>query len=189
MYRIRALHSQDIPRLAEIRPGFVATTKIAVERVGEAPYMSWQLTEVPLDRPFDKGRGYDFDSTEQANIRARHSKSTTLIEVVELSATRRLVGIMDVEEETWRNTAWIWNLMLDKSARGQGLGRQLLDRTIEWARHKRLRAILLETQSNNIHACRFYAHMGFELVGVHDLFYTNHDIERDEVALFWGYKL
>jgi ribosomal protein S18 acetylase RimI-like enzyme len=110
-----------------------------------------------------------------------------LIEVVEKN--KQLVGILDVAEEQWRNTAWIWNIMLDVEMRRQGLGRQLMQRTIDWAKQRRLRAILLETQSNNTPACHFYARLGFQLIGINELFYTNQDMERQEVALFWGYPL
>jgi ribosomal protein S18 acetylase RimI-like enzyme len=65
----------------------------------------------------------------------------------------------------------------------------LMQHTISWARERGLRAILLETQTNNTPACRFYARLGFELIGINEIFYTNSDLERGEVALFWGYKL
>jgi GNAT superfamily N-acetyltransferase len=112
-----------------------------------------------------------------------------LIEVLEDPTQGRLLGIVDVAREHWRNTGWIWNLMLDESLRGQGWGRQLFERALAWARREKLRALMLETQSNNTPACHFYARLGFQLVGVNTLFYTNQDIALDEVALFWAYPL
>jgi streptothricin acetyltransferase len=189
MYTLRPLTDVDIPRLVEINPTFLAHTYIHVERDTSAPFAGWKLTELPLAQPFDKKTGYDFDGQEQQNIRGRYHQPNTLLEVAENALTGRLMGILDVEEEGWRKTAWIWNLMLDVEARGQGLGRKFINHTIEWARGRKLRAILLETQSNNTLACHFYARMGFRLVGVNEMFYTNHDIEDREVALFWGYSL
>lgn len=190
MYVYRKMSLPDIDRLVEIRPGFIAHTVIKVIPHGTEPFMGWTLREEPLDAPFNKGHAYDFDPIERQNIYERYGQpDSTLLEVVEDAQTGRLVGVLDVEEEHWRRTAWVWNLMLDVDARGKGIGRQLVDHTITWAKQHRLRAILLETQSNNTPACHFYARMGFKLIGVNTLFYTNHDLEKNEVALFWGYPL
>ena len=188
-YLIRPLIQRDIPHLTPINPTFTANTRLQVQRQGTYPFHGWQLNEVLLEKPFDKKHGYDFDTIEQENIRQRLQKPHTLLEVVVDKSPQTLVGILDVEEESWRQAAWIWNIMLDVSARGEGLGRHLIQRTIDWAKQRRLRAILLETQSNNTPACHFYAHLGFKLVGINDMFYTNQDIEQQEVALFWGYAL
>ena len=52
-----------------------------------------------------------------------------------------------------------------------------------------LRGIVLETQTNNLPACRFYQAMGFKLCGIDDHFYSNDDIGVKEVAIFWWYEL
>lgn len=187
MIVIRPLQAQDIPALSQIDPSFIAHTVLRITRQGDRPFAGWQVQEEPLAAPFHKGRAYDFDPTEQANIRARHEAGHALQLVLEDAGHIR--GILDVAQEDWRRTAWIWNLMLDQSIRGQGYGRLLIDRTIQWAKTRRLWAILLETQSNNTPANHFYAHMGFELIGVNELFYTDHDSQRDEIALFWGLKI
>jgi RimJ/RimL family protein N-acetyltransferase len=189
MFRFRPLTANDIPRLTEINPTFSADSVIQVARVGQAPWQGWHLQEVPLAHPFHKGDAYDFDAIERDNIAQRLGAGDGLLEVVEQAATGRLVGCLDVEWEHWRRSAWIWNAMLDVSVRRQGLGRQMIERTIQWARAKELRAIFLETQSNNPPACHFYARLGFQLVGVNDLFYTNHDLANQEVALFWALTL
>ena len=189
MFTIRPLTEKDIPRLTEIRPGFTANTVIRVARVGTPPLTTWTLHEEPLAVPFHKGSSYDFDEIEQANIRTRWQQDNTLIEVAEHRLTGQIVGILDIEEEGWRSTVWVWNVMLDISVRGQGLGRHLMQRAMDWGRRRKLRAVLLETQSNNTPACHFYAHLGFKLVGVNDMFYTNDDLALNEVALFWGYSL
>jgi streptothricin acetyltransferase len=188
-YVIRPLQLNDIPKLIDMRPGFRTNRILRVETTGTSYEMGWQLVEVELDKPYDKGHGYDFDATERENIRERLGQNNTLLEVALEPETERIIGILDIEERTWNNTVWIWNIMLDETVRGQGLGTHLMERTIAWARHRKVRAIMLETQTNNIPACRFYAKMGFELVGINTLFYSNRDIERDEIAIFWGYPL
>lgn len=46
--------------------------------------------------------------------------------------------------------------------------------------------LALETQDNNLQACRFYQRMGFRLGGVNTMLYKNfRKPVRDETALFW----
>jgi ribosomal protein S18 acetylase RimI-like enzyme len=186
---IRFMQEQDIPKLTDMRPGFVSDTVLKVEKTGAGYLTGWQLVEVKLDQPYDKGRGYDFDRNERESIAKRLADSDSLEKVVIDNTSGQIVGVLDVATESWRKVAWIWNIMLDVDVRGQGLGRELIQQCITWAREKDLRAIMLETQTNNAPACKFYQAMAFELVGINDVFYTNRDLERDEVALFWSYRL
>lgn len=43
--------------------------------------------------------------------------------------------------------------------------------------------MILETQSCNINAIRFYMHEGFTLMGLDTCCYSNNDLERKEVRL------
>lgn len=177
----------DVPRLAEIQPGFTSASVLDVERTGAGIEAGWRLVERTLDRPFDKGAGYDFDRSEQRNVLARLRRGDGLHLVVEQAG--RLVGVLDVTPEEWNSTAWVWNLMLDASVRGHGLGRTLFERAATWARRRGYRALVFETQSNNVPACKFYAAMGCTLEGIRTAYYTNEDLSRREVALFWSYPL
>lgn len=184
---IRPMTEHDIPRLLAIRPGFVSTSMLAVEKTGSGIEVGWRLVERALSQPFDKGRGYDFDATEQAQILHRLRRGDGLQLVVEWDG--RLVGILDIEPQDWNHTALVWNIMLDRDVRGQGLGRDLFERAVQWGQQQGYRALVFETQTNNTPACKFYARMGCELGGIRDSYYTNEDIERGEVAIFWVYKL
>jgi ribosomal protein S18 acetylase RimI-like enzyme len=185
--QIRPMTEQDIPRLANIRPGFTSATVLDVEKTGSGFEVGWRLVERDLPEPYDKGSGYDFDAIEQGNILQRFRRGDGLHLVVEWH--NRLVGILDVLPEEWNHTAWVWNIMLDCEIRRQGVGRELFQRAITWARRQGYRALVLETQTNNVPACKFYARMGCELSGIRDTYYTNEDIARSEVAIFWVYRL
>ncbi|NDJ86780.1 MAG: GNAT family N-acetyltransferase [Chloroflexi bacterium] len=183
------MREADIARLIEIRAGFTSQTRLKVEKSGSGYEVGWRLVEVPLETPYDKGEGYDFDDEERRLVMQRLARADSLEEVVIEQATDRLVGMLDVTEESWNEVAWVWNIMMDVSVRQQGLGRELTQRTIAWARQRNLRAVMLETQSNNVPACKFYVRMGFQLVGINEALYTNHDYQRDEIGLFWSYPL
>ncbi|NDJ77836.1 MAG: GNAT family N-acetyltransferase [Chloroflexi bacterium] len=184
---IRPMTESDIPRLAAMRPGFTSPTTLVVEKTGSGLNTSWRLVERELPEPYDKGDRYDFDATEQANIRERLRLGTGLHLVVEQAA--RIVGVLDVTPMEWNHTAWVWNIMLDQDVRGQGIGRALFEQAADWARRSGYRALVFETQTNNVPACKFYVRMGCELEGLREAYYSNRDIARGEVALFWVYKL
>ncbi len=184
---IRSLTEADIPRLAEIRPGFVSGTALRVECLGSGLEAGWRLVECPLPEPFDKGHAYDFDANEQAAIRRRLRRGNGLYLVVEWRG--RIAGLLEVTPQEWNSTAWVWNLMLDRAIRRQGIGRELFARAVNWARQQGYRALVFETQTNNVPACKFYLALGCRLDGLRETLYHNDDLARGEVALFWTYPL
>ncbi|PJF42403.1 MAG: hypothetical protein CUN55_10110 [Phototrophicales bacterium] len=188
-FLIRPMTVEDIPRLTEIRPGFVSDTYLDVEREGDGYLISWRLVEKRLEKPFDKGNAYDFTLDERRNIQHRLLQQESLEEVVIDRHSGRIVGVLDMTIEEWRWVSWIWNIMLDQDVRRQGIGRVLIEHSIAWTKRHKLRAVMLETQTNNVPACKFYAKMGFQLVGLNEVFYTNRDHQRREIALFWSYAL
>jgi len=184
---IRLMTEADIPRLAEIRASFVSPTVLAVERTGSGLESGWRLVERTLPEPFDKGDKYDFDRTERENIRKRWRRGDGLHLVVD--SGEQIVGVLDVTPQEWNSIAWVWNIMLDEEIRGYGIGRNLFQRAAMWARERGYRTLIFETQTNNVPACKFYVAMGCRLEGIREMYYTNEDIERGEVAIFWAYPL
>jgi ribosomal protein S18 acetylase RimI-like enzyme len=150
--------------------------------------VTWCLIQRPFDTPF-VCRDYDFDAQERDLIRQRLQAGGGLWLVIEDVDAGRLVAMLDVERQDWRKAGFVWNIAIDRAYREQGLGRDLVERVIEWGRREGLRAIILETQTNNWGACRFYERLDFQLTGIDDHYYTNHDVANKEVALFWTYEL
>jgi len=74
--------------------------------------------------------------------------------------------------------------MLDLDYRRQGIGQQLWQKAVSFARQNEARAIMVETQNTNVPACRFYEKVGCQLVGFNEAFYN-----KGEIALFWAYFL
>ncbi len=84
----------------------------------------------------------------------------------------------------WNNCAVIQDIAVDRASRRHGIGAALIGTAIDWTRSQGLPAIRLETQSNNVPACRFYARMGFRLGG-HDRHLYAALGQGAETALFW----
>jgi len=94
------------------------------------------------------------------------------------------VGIAFAEVRAWNDTLWVWELHVASSRRGQGTGRALMETLFEVCRTEKLRAIVCETQTKNAPAIRFYRSLGLTMDGVDTTYYTNSDIEKNDVAIF-----
>ena len=84
----------------------------------------------------------------------------------------------------WNRYAFIEDICVAKSARGQGVGTALIQKAIEWAKNSDLSGLALETQDNNLLACRFYAKCGFVIGAVNTMLYRNFS-DNEEFAVFW----
>lgn len=85
----------------------------------------------------------------------------------------------------WNTYAYIDDIAVESDYRGRGVGYALIQRAIEWAKFKGLPGIMLETQDNNVAACRLYQRCGFELYGFDTQLYKGIDPATDEIALYW----
>ena len=69
----------------------------------------------------------------------------------------------------WNHFCYIENIATVKKYREHGIGKRLLDQAEEWAKKNQLIGLSLETQDDNLRACRFYVKQGFILGGVDTL--------------------
>ncbi len=186
MTKIRALTRSDIPRLTAINATFTSDAELHLERhcVG-LDEIAWRLTCRPLAQPFDRGTQYDLRQDELVAIEERLQAGSCL----QLVATDRdrLVGLLEVEAGSWRDAGWIRNILIDVHHRRRGLGRRFIASGVEWAQGRGLKALVAETQTNNVPACHFYQRLGFAPGGVDDHFYRYCGDPRaaQDVAIFW----
>ncbi len=100
-----------------------------------------------------------------------------------------IIAFIETSDESWNNRLHIANLWVEEAHQHQGLGKVLMSRAIEKAKNAGQRALVLETQSCNDPAIRFYRTCGFKLIGLDANHYQNDDIERGEVRLEFGLML
>ena len=84
----------------------------------------------------------------------------------------------------WNKFGYVEELVVDPEFRGKGVGHALMARAIEWAKGQNLPGLTLETQDNNVPACKFYEKCGFVLGGF-DLFAFRNLANASEIALYW----
>ena len=87
--------------------------------------------------------------------------------------------------KNWNAYAYIEDLAVDIQFRRQGIGQQLISQAEQWARVHHLKGIMLETQNNNVGACRFYEQCDFRLGGFDQYLYQGQNPATDEIALYW----
>jgi ribosomal protein S18 acetylase RimI-like enzyme len=90
-----------------------------------------------------------------------------------------------VLRRNWNRYAYVEDIAVHRSYRGLGIGRQLIEQAKLWARAGGMPGIMLETQSNNVRACKFYERCGFIIGGFDTQLYRGIHQTNDEVAIFW----
>ena len=85
----------------------------------------------------------------------------------------------------WNGFAYIDDIAVAVDFRRLGVGWALLQRVVTWARENQLAGIMLETQNNNVAACRLYESCGFKLGGFDRNLYRGLHLGTDEIALYW----
>ena len=86
----------------------------------------------------------------------------------------------------WNRYALIEDIGVAQAMRGRGVGRALIEKAQDWAHEHDLCGLALETQDNNLSACRFYTACGFEIGAVNTMLYRSFDRPYcDETAVFW----
>ena len=86
-----------------------------------------------------------------------------------------------------RQKVVIWDIRVHPSYQGQGIGKKLMALAYAWAKERHAKELKVETQNNNVNACKFYQSMGFHL-GTIDL-YAYGNKEGDEIMLLWYKKI
>ena len=136
---------------------------------------NWSYTEEIYEQPYMKE--YPEDSYDYA---AYIDNSDKVIFFAYSNA--ECIGQIILKRD-WNKYAFIEDICVAKSARGQGVGTALIQKAIEWAKNSNLKGLALETQDNNLLACRFYAKCGFVIGAVNTMLYRNFD--NEEFAVFW----
>jgi ribosomal protein S18 acetylase RimI-like enzyme len=140
----------------------------------DAPVAHWHVEPV---QPYSKN--YGIDSQEFCEYRDA-ADSTVLVAWLGETAVGHIVL-----SRHWNGFAHIDELAVDAGARRHGVARALLDVARFWTLKQELPGIMLETQNNNLAACKLYEKYGFVVGGVDHLRYRAIDPHTRESAIFW----
>lgn len=101
----------------------------------------------------------------------------------------RYVAFLQVSQEDWCNRLRVNELLVEEAYRGRGIGHLLMDKAKEIARANGNRALVLETQTCNDPAIRFYRSCGLTVIGLDISHYSNDDVAKKEVRLEMGCQI
>ena len=140
----------------------------------EASVIHYTVEEVP---PYEKS--YPLDTFETADYIANPDKALYLAyQDGQVAGQVRLCRY-------WNRYAYIEDIVVDASARREGIGQALMRKAIDWTKARGCPGIMLETQDNNVAACRLYERCGFMLAGFDACLYRGIDPASEEIALYW----
>jgi len=161
-------------------PAYVLASEYGFEvRAYASPQLGQAVAQWPLEpiEPYRKCYGIDPDE-----FKAYRNAPDAAVFVAWLG--ERAVGHL-VISTNWNGFAHIDELAVDASARRLGVAHSLRDVARFWAHGKALPGLMLETQNNNLAACRLYERYGFKMGGIDHLRYRGIDPGTREVAIFW----
>ena len=176
---LRPLHDSELTRLTSVITGYVTSETYAIEKVESEAETDVSLKLVSLPAP----KTITYDHLDEAEL----ARLTTIVAgglSVGAFVEAQLVGVAISSVEAWNLSLRLWEFHVAESFRGQGIGRQLMERVVETAVAQNLRVIVCETQSSNVPAIRVYRKLGFVLDGIDLSFYSNEDVAKESVAVF-----
>jgi len=135
-----------------------------------------------IDRPTAKKR-YEQDEVDYSTFKDKLERTVFLAYV-----GGKVAGQIDLRKN-WNKYAYVEGLVVDLNFRRLGIGQALISQAKRWALERQLPGIMLETQNNNVRACKFYEGCGFKISGFDNNLYKGIDAKTDEVALYWYFHL
>lgn len=94
------------------------------------------------------------------------------------------VGRIDLSVK-WNGLGYIHLLAVDRKCRRHGVATMLLRKALEWSQAEKLPGIMLETQHNNVPACKLYERRGFRIGGFDRNLYRGLHPHTADIAVFW----
>jgi len=179
---IRAANLQDLTRLIDLDSTIESPQYLHLDRGGEGLAARWALEERPL-----REKLLDPNPVHEDLRFALKQVLSGIEEGIVLAADHdgQLVGLALAQPDVERQTLRVIDVRIDYDLRREGLGSAMLFQIIAHARQMELRAVSARTLTNNLPAAKFFQKAGFELAGVNTHFFSNHDVVKEAVALFW----
>jgi ribosomal protein S18 acetylase RimI-like enzyme len=169
--KVRLAIPEDLATLGGCDFSFLIT------REATPPFEGDWLAHVRPVEPYPKS--YGFDPAELAPHIAAEDKALFVV-----IGDETPVGYIALSTD-WNNLASIDDIAVDIDWRGTGAAQRLVQQAVTWAKERDLPGIRLETQTNNVAACRFYMRHGFALGGYDHHLYKGLSPGTRETALFF----
>jgi ribosomal protein S18 acetylase RimI-like enzyme len=180
--QIRIGTATDLDSLREIDGTIESLAYLHLEHAGEGLNRSFTLEQRPLrEKLIDPNRLDDDGYFVAKQLLTGADEGTVLV----AEHDDALVASLIAQPRHAFKTLHILDLRIDYDYRRQGLGTAMVFQMIQQARDAELRAVSMETLTNNVPASSLLAKCGFDLSGIDTKRRSNHDIVKEAATLFW----
>jgi ribosomal protein S18 acetylase RimI-like enzyme len=180
--QIRPAKSSDLAGIAEIDGTVESSRYLHVERSGEGIAPSWRLQERPVRQKVIDPNRLDGDASFLVKqIVSGADEGFSLV----VEHEEEPVAFLLAKAEPAAGTMRLVDLRVDYEYRRQGMGTALVFQLIQHAREQSLRAVAVESRSNNHPVAALLVKCGFELSGIDTRRWSNHDLVKEAATLLW----
>jgi ribosomal protein S18 acetylase RimI-like enzyme len=180
--QIRPVAAADLDDLADIDGTIESTRYLHVDRNGEGLNLQWKIEDRPLRTKLIQSNPLNDDLRFTARQIATGADDGIALLV---EHDERSVALMLAQLQPAYETLKLIDLRVDHEYRRQGLATGLMYQLIQTACDNALRAVAVETRTNHFPANQLMAKLDFQLAGIDTQRYTNHDLVKEAVTLFW----
>ncbi|MDZ5609626.1 GNAT family N-acetyltransferase [Bacillus pseudomycoides] len=182
---IRKLELEDLNEFPEIDDSFTVDSKLVLSLGAKNQRIEYTVREIPS---YEKNYSEDIYKEDQEDDLDYSEYVTNPDQIIFLAfMDHQMIGMI-ILKRNWNSFAYVEDIKVDKQYRQLGVGRKLIKRAKCWAQACKMPGIMLETQSNNVRACKFYESCGFVIGGFDFLVYKGSNEQSDEVAIYWYLK-
>ncbi|MGG0120684.1 streptothricin N-acetyltransferase SatA [Bacillus paranthracis] len=174
---IRELEKNDLDNFPEIDDSFIVNARLILSLSKVNRRIEYTVEDVPRYEKI-----YLQNDNEELTYNEYINKPNQVIYIALLH--NQIIGFI-VLKKNWNHYAYIEDITVDKKYRTLGVGKRLVDQAKKWVKEGNMPGIMLETQNNNVAACKFYEKCGFVIGGFDFLIYKGLDMTNDEVAMYW----
>jgi GNAT superfamily N-acetyltransferase len=148
---------------------------ILFNEVNVEPY-TWDISHYEVASDYTN----DFDISNWAIFMA-FNENKPVGGITAVSRTKE-VRMLDNREDL----CVLWDLRVNDEYKGMGIGTKLFEMVVDWSKTNNLKQIKIETQTNNVPACKFYAKQGAVLKFFNEYSEINNsDANEHEMQVIW----
>lgn len=96
----------------------------------------------------------------------------------------KCIGVA-IYQDYWLKYMYLYDLKVNSSARGKGVGKMLIQAGLEAAKRRGYRGLYTQAQDNNLNACMFYLKAGFQIGGFDNHVYNGTSQEGKADIIFY----
>lgn len=180
--QIRPVTPNDLDGLFEIDGTIQSAEYLHLDRSGDGLQLAWKLDERPLREKRVLPNRLDDDrrfllkqiatgADDGIVLIAEHDDVPVALLLAQVDALAKVIRVHD--------------LRVDFDQRRQGLATAMVFQIIAAAREQELRAVSIETTTDNVPAARLLLKCGFDVAGFDAQRMSNHDLVKESVTLHW----